>query len=63
MSDDQSQTGSPDRQRISLSENHEVQDWTKRFGVTADQLRAAVDAVGNRVEDVEKYLSRKSGPA
>ncbi|UQV19641.1 DUF3606 domain-containing protein [Brevundimonas albigilva] len=63
MSDDKSQTGNPDRQRVSLSEDYEVQDWSKRFGVTADQLRAAVDAVGNQAEDIEKYLSRKSGPA
>lgn len=29
MSDDKSNTGSPDRDRINLSEDFEVQYWTK----------------------------------
>ena len=29
MSDDKSKRGSPDRDRISLSEDYEVRDWTR----------------------------------
>ena len=41
---------------IALSEDYEVRDWSKKFGVTADELRAAVKAVGNKASDVEAHL-------
>jgi len=61
MSDDKTKTGGQDRSRISLSEDYEVRDWATKFGVTADQLRAAVKAVGNEPSAVEAHLKgRKS---
>lgn len=59
MSDDKRQTGSPDRDRISLSEDYEVQYWTQALGVSADALRAAVDAVGPVAEDVRNHLAQR----
>ena len=59
MSDDKSKPGGQDRKRINLDEDYEVRDWSKRLGVSADQLRAAVKAVGDRVDDVEKHLKRR----
>jgi len=59
MSDNKNRVGNPDRQRISLSQDYEVQDWSKKFGVTPDELRKAVNQVGNNADDVEKFL--KSG--
>ena len=56
MADDKSKSGGQDRSRISLSEDYEVRDWSKKFGVTADELRAAVKAVGNDAKAVEAYL-------
>jgi hypothetical protein len=56
MSDDKSKTGGQDRARISLSEDYEVRDWAKKFGVTEDELRAAVGRVGNQAENVERDL-------
>lgn len=56
MSDDKTQTGNPDRQRISLSEDYEVRDWSKKFGVSEERLRAAVQKVGNQADDVEREL-------
>ena len=56
MTDDKTQTGNPDRQRISLSENYEARDWAEKFGVTEDQLRRAVEKVGNLASDVEREL-------
>ena len=56
MSDDKSETGNPDRQRISLSEDYEVRDWSQKFGVNEDRLRAAVEKVGNQADDVEREL-------
>lgn len=59
MSDDKRQSGSPDPDRISLSEDYEVRYWTQALGVSADDLRAAVDAVGPMAEDVRNHLAQR----
>lgn len=56
MTDDKSQTGGQDRKRISLAEDYEVRDWSEKFGVSEERLRAAVAKVGNMAEDVEREL-------
>lgn len=56
MSDDKSKSGDQDRELISLTEEYEVQDWAKKFGVTQAALRKAVRKVGNKVDDVEREL-------
>ncbi len=58
MSDDRTKAGGQDRTRISLSEAYEVRDWAKKFGVTEDELRAAVRRVGNEAKDVERELRK-----
>ena len=58
MADDKKQTGSPDRDRINLNEDYEVQYWTKALGVSADELRAAVNAVGSTSEAVRSHLGK-----
>ena len=59
MSDDKTKTGGQDRTRISLSEDYEVRDWSAKFGVTPDELKAAVKAVGNDAKAVEAHLKGK----
>ncbi|RZL33101.1 MAG: DUF3606 domain-containing protein [Rubrivivax sp.] len=56
MSDDKSQSGGQDRSRISLGEDYEVRDWARKFGVTPEQLKAAVQAVGSNAAAVEAHL-------
>ena len=58
MPDNKSQPGGQDRTRISLSEDYEVRDWSKKFNVSEDQLKAAVKAVGNEAKDVEEHLKK-----
>jgi hypothetical protein len=58
MSDDKSKTGSPDRDRINLTEDYEVQYWTREFGISADELRAAVKAVGSTSKAVREHLRK-----
>jgi hypothetical protein len=57
--DDKKKTGSPDRDRINVNEDYELQDWSKKFGVSKDELKAAVKAVGTQAKDVEAYLKKK----
>jgi len=60
MSDNKKTVGNPDRLRINLSQEYEVQDWSKKFGVSTEELRKAVKAVGDNAKDVENYLKSKS---
>ena len=56
MSDDTSKKGMQDRTRINTSEDYELRYWSEKFGVSRDQLKAAVIKVGNSVSAVEKEL-------
>lgn len=56
--DNTTNRGEPDRSRISLAQQHEVAYWTKRLGVSREQLEDAVNAVGNSVEAVERHLRK-----
>jgi hypothetical protein len=58
MSDDKKNRGEPDRSRISLSEDYEVRYWTQKFGVTKEQLAAAIHRVGNSPEAVRQALGK-----
>ena len=58
MSDDKTNRNGQDRDRISLSEDYEVRDWARKFGVSEDALRAAVQKVGNQASAVERELAR-----
>jgi hypothetical protein len=58
MSDDKNKTASPDRDRINVNEDYEVQYWTKALGVSAAQLKEAVKAVGPTSAAVRKHLGK-----
>jgi hypothetical protein len=46
MADNLKDRGAQDRARIDVNEEHELRYWTEKFGVSADELRKAVEAVG-----------------
>ncbi len=58
MSDDKTNRGPADRARINIHEDYEVKYWSHKFGVTADQLRAAVRAAGVMARDVARHLGK-----
>ncbi|MBT2337629.1 MULTISPECIES: DUF3606 domain-containing protein [Pseudomonas] len=58
MADDLSNRGPQDRNRISTSEAWELKYWTKELGVTEDELKAAVKAVGPLAVDVRTHLKK-----
>jgi hypothetical protein len=58
MADNKSETGSPDRDRINMSEDYEVRDWTESLGVSRERLQEAVDAVGSSADKVREYLNK-----
>ncbi|MDW0170662.1 MAG: DUF3606 domain-containing protein [Nitrososphaeraceae archaeon] len=57
ISDDLNKKGFQDRSRINMNEDHEVNYWTEKFGVTKDELQSAIDIAGsNLASDAEKQL-------
>lgn len=59
MADDRKDRGAQDRARIDVNEEHEVRYWTKKWGITKDQLMSAVRQVGVSVAAVAKRLGTK----
>ncbi len=61
MADDKTKTGAADRARINVNESYELRDWAKKFGVTEDALKSAVQTVGTSAQAVEQHLKGKTG--
>jgi hypothetical protein len=61
MADDPNVRGPQDRARINVGQEHEVRYWTKALGVTEQQLRDAVRAVGPMAEKVRAHLKGTAG--
>ena len=59
MSDSSQNRGEPDRSRINLNQDHEMQYWTKTLDVTEEELREAVRAAGSSADKVREYLRRR----
>ena len=60
MSDNKRNPGRPDRDRINVNEDYELKYWTEQFGVSKEELAAAVKKVGPMARDVEVELKRGS---
>jgi Protein of unknown function (DUF3606) len=58
MSDDKGNRGSPDRDRIDMSDPDEVRNWTQSLGVSKEELQRAVEAAGTQADKVRDYLGR-----
>ena len=56
MSDDKAKRGSPDRDRIDINDPDEIRNWTQSLGVSKDELKKAVEAVGPQAARVREYL-------
>ena len=61
MPDNLNNSGGQDRNRININEDYEVRDWSKKFGVSKEQLKEAVQAVGDQADKVEAHLRGRSG--
>jgi hypothetical protein len=56
MSDDLDNRGPADRTRVNVNEDYEARYWANKWGVSEDELRAAVERVGVMASDVERAL-------
>ena len=60
MADDKTKRGAQDRSRVNMSEDYEVEYWTSKWGVSRDQLAAAVKKAGPMVANVAKELGKQA---
>jgi len=58
MPDNKSKVGKHDRERININEYYELRDWSKKFGVSREELKKAVQKVGTSAEAVRKQLGK-----
>jgi hypothetical protein len=58
MPDSKEHRNSPDSKRININESYEVQYWSKKFGVSATELKDAVDKAGTSAEAVKNYFGK-----
>lgn len=58
MADDLKIREPQDRNFVNVNEPWEVNWWCKKWGVTPDQLRAAVKAVGTSAAAVARHLGK-----
>lgn len=63
MADDKTKSGGRDRKLIDVNQDYELRDWSKKFGVSSEELKKAVAAVGNDAQKVEAHLKGSGGKA
>ncbi|KQW51977.1 MULTISPECIES: DUF3606 domain-containing protein [unclassified Roseateles] len=56
MPDDTPQHSGQARDQIDVQLDDDLHYWAKKFDVTPDQIKEAVDAVGSRASEVEMHL-------
>ena len=57
MPDDKSKIGGQDKSRVAENEEYEIQYLVQKTGASAEQVRQAIQKVGNEREKIEKYLN------
>lgn len=56
MADDKNLRDGRDRSRVSGSEEYELQYLAEKFNVSTEEIRNAIEKVGNSRERIEEYL-------
>jgi hypothetical protein len=59
MPDDKSRSQGQDRERINVHQDYELSDWAKSLNTTPDRIKEAVQAVGDRADNVREYLGQR----
>jgi hypothetical protein len=57
-SDDKTDRGTADRNRIKIHEDYELRDWSKRLRVTPEELKRAIQQVGTSADTVTEHLGK-----
>lgn len=58
MSDNLNNRGPQDASKVNVNEDWEVSYWTRKFGVTADELKQAVKQVGTSADKLGEHFKK-----
>lgn len=58
MADNLNERGPQDRSRVNVNEPWELRYWSRKFGVSEEQLKEAVKAAGPSADAVGKHLGK-----
>ena len=58
MADDKDLRDGSDRSRVSGSEDYELQHLAEKLNVSTEEVRRAIEQVGNSREKLEEFLRR-----
>jgi hypothetical protein len=58
MPDNKSKTGAPDTERINIEQDYERREWSRRLGVSEDELRRVVQQHGTSVKAIKEALGK-----
>ena len=61
MADDKNMQDGRDRSRVSGSEEYELQYLAEKLNVSTEEVRRAIEQVGNSREKIEEYLRGNRG--
>jgi hypothetical protein len=61
MADDKTKTGKQDRDRVSVGEDYEVNNFARKHGMTAEEARRVISKNGPMRDDAEAAARRGSG--
>ena len=61
MADDKNMQDGRDRSRVSGSEEYELQYLAEKLNVSTEEVRRAIEQVGNSREKLEEYLRGNRG--
>ena len=59
MADDRSLRGGQDRTRVNIDQDYEAKYWAAKWGVSQEELRAAVAKVGPMASDLERHFGSR----
>lgn len=59
MADDLTRRRPEDPTKINVHEKWEVEYWCKKWGITPEQLKKAVDTVGVQTKKVAEHLGKQ----
>jgi hypothetical protein len=57
MPEDPKQSGKADDVRINIDQDDEVKYWSRKFGVSEEEIRQAVKTAGPMIKDIRQKLA------
>jgi Protein of unknown function (DUF3606) len=58
MADNKNSRGSRDRDRVAGNQEHEVRHLAEKLNVSTEEVKKAIEKVGNSREKLEEYLRK-----